>query len=137
MLRSTQETVKMYVHVYVKHRYPGNNDVQYKQRCKVMTEPDSETKISIFILCYRYLIGMCCRPLLVSFGCFHTKTDYLRQIYRDTRHVTLYNGTVPVCPQQRTAAFKWHVIAAVLSLRVHEINTCRVAAFLPHKTGRL
>ena len=32
LLRSTKETIKMYV--YVKYRCPGNSDVQYKQRCK-------------------------------------------------------------------------------------------------------
>ena len=82
--------------------------------CKIMTEPDFETKISTSILKYQYLIGVCSPPFASFFCCFHTKTDYLHQIYRDTQHFTLYNGTVPVCLQQRTGAFKWHVTAAVV-----------------------
>ena len=61
-------------------------------------------------------------PFACFFCCFHTKTDYHRQIYLDTTHFTLYNGTFPICPQQRTGACKCHVIVVVLRLRVQKLT---------------
>ena len=97
---------------------------------KIMTEPDSETKLSTCILWYRYLIGarsrICLFLLLLS---YRRQIDYLRQIYRPTRHSTLYNGTGPVYPHQRTGACKCHVIAAVLSRRVQKLTPAELRPF--------
>ena len=63
------------------------------------------------------------------FVAFIPTTDYLRQIYRHTRHSTLYNGTGPVYPHQRTGACKCHVIAAVSSLRVQKLTPAELRPF--------
>ena len=72
--------------------------------------------------------ALCLFLLLLSL-CFHTKTDYYHQIYRVTRHFTLYNGIFPVCPRQRTGACKCHVIVVVLRLRVQKLTPAELRLF--------
>ena len=50
-------------------------------------------------------------------------------LYRDTRPFTLYNGTFPVCPQQRTGACKCHVIVVVFRLRVQKFTPAVLRLF--------
>ena len=58
-----------------------------------MTESDGETK-NIHIYIVVSIFDRCVSPPFACFiCCFHTETDYHRQIYRDTRYFTLY--TVP------------------------------------------
>ena len=45
------------------------------------------------------------------------------------RHSTLYNGTFPVCPQQRTWAYKCHIIVVVLRLRVQKLTPAELRLF--------
>ena len=88
------------------------------EEIKIMTESDSETKMYTVVS----IFDRCVFPSFACFFCcFHTTTDYPRQIYRDTRHVTLYNGTVSVYPHQRTGECECQVIAAVLTLRVQKV----------------
>ena len=98
--------------------------------CKIMTEPDDETKISIYIYIVVSIFDRCVSPPFACFCCcFHTNTDYHRQMYRDTQHFTLYNGTWSVCPQQRTGACKYHVIVVVLRLRVQKLTPAELRLF--------
>ena len=50
-------------------------------------------------------------------------------LYWDTRHFTLYNGTFPVCPQQRTGTCKCHVIVVVFRLRVQKLTPAELRLF--------
>ena len=103
--------------------------VRDKITCKIMTEPDGETK-NIHIYIVVSIFDRCDSPPFACFiCCFHTETDYHRQIYRDTRHFTLYNGTFPVCPQQRTGACKCHVIVVVFTLRVQKLTPAELRLF--------
>ena len=78
--------------------------------------------VSIFVRCVF--------PSFACFFCFiHNTTDHLRQIYCDTRHCTLYNGLVPVYPQQRNEACKYHDIAAVLILCVQKLSPAELQYF--------
>ena len=70
------------------------------------------------------------RPHNVNvFGYYKAVLAFQRQIYRDTQHFTLYNGTFPVCPQQRTGACKCHVIVVVLRLRVQKLTPVELRLF--------
>ena len=50
-------------------------------------------------------------------------------LYRDMRPFTLYNGTFPVCRQQRTGACKCHVIVVVFRLRVQKLTPAELRLF--------
>ena len=108
------------VHVWF-NRWPNANNDRARQWDK---------NINMYIL---VSIFDRCTCMFQSFShffcCFHTTIDYLSQIYRDTLHFTLYNGTVPVYPQQRTGACKCHVIAAVLRLRLQKLTPAELQPF--------
>ena len=83
------------IHEKFKMQIPMRTSSNFFYEIQTYISPDKNIHIYIVVSIFDRCVSP---PIACFFCCFHTKTDYHRQIYRDPLHFTLYNGTFPVCP---------------------------------------